>query len=225
MGEGMSQPRLKNGKGKNLPPPPPPTEGGFAKWKCKEQLKNSRILTLTPGAIVANSADNRSTKPGIKVVPPVTTTFASRVACKSGSTWPSVARIRLASGCSADGGCEGIVEAEGGRIRVVNLRTNNTRPRPSGATAERAGSQNGSVSSRRVTERQGTHLVRQVRLRVKQDLGDAQPRRAEVRVVPVRELERPRRLALHDTEEAGFRIPQRHTEQAPVSFCPPSRNR
>lgn len=77
-------------------------------------------MIFTPGAMVPNSADKRSTKPGIKVVPPVTTTLASKVACKSGSTWLRVARINVDKGWRAEGGWEGIVEAEAGRTRVVN---------------------------------------------------------------------------------------------------------
>lgn len=95
--------------------------GKFETWAALKK-RNSRILILTPGAIVPNSADNRSTKPGIKVVPPVTTTLASKVACKSGSTWLRVARIRFDKGWRAEGGWDGIVDAEAGRTRVVNWR-------------------------------------------------------------------------------------------------------
>jgi len=70
-----------------------------ARARAREgQSADSRILTFVPGAIAPSSAWRRSTKPGMSVVPPVTTTLASRVACRSGSTWTRVDWMRRARG-------------------------------------------------------------------------------------------------------------------------------
>lgn len=68
----------------------------------RESRENARILIFIPGANWLSSLCNRSTKPGISVVPPVTTTLLSSVAWRSGSIWTSELRIRPTRGCRAE---------------------------------------------------------------------------------------------------------------------------
>lgn len=138
---------------------------------------NSRILSLTPGHIPPSSYWSRSTKPWVSVAPPVTTMLESRVACRSGSIWTSELEKSRPSGCRAEYGWDGIVEAELGRGHSANC-----------------GRGEGQQWLTSICGTGMTDLLREPPGGVEQDLRHGHPHRAIVRVEPVRKFERPGRL-------------------------------
>lgn len=148
-------------------------------------------MSFMPPASAVSSAWSRSTKPWVRVVPPVTTTFERRAEWRSGSIWTSELEKRREMDWRAEYGWDGTVEADGGRGREANWR-----------------GEEGQFSWRREIEGRdgGTDLLGHEARRVEEDFWDAHPQCAKVRVVAVWEFERSAGLRGHEAEEEDFAV-------------------